>query len=113
MALRTIQVGLGGWGRDWAKQVIPQIESVELVGYVDPDASSLELLTGDLPRYVSFETALRELEAEAVLVTAGVAAHAPVVRQALQADKHVLVEKPFAPTVGEATELVALAADRG
>ena len=113
MALRTIQVGLGGWGRDWAKQVIPDIESVELVGYVDPDASSLELLTGDLPRFTSFAKALNELDAEAVVVTAGVAAHVPVVREALRADKHVLVEKPFAPTVAEATELVALAAERG
>src|SRR5262245_60538463 len=112
-ALRTIQVGLGGWGRDWARQVVPQISSVELVGYVEPDPSSLELVTGSAPRFTSFDDAVAQVPAEAVLVTAAVAAHVDVVRQALQADKHVLVEKPFAPTVQEARELNELAAARG
>jgi predicted dehydrogenase len=112
-ALRTIQVGLGGWGRDWARQVVPRISSVELVGYVEPDPSSLELVTGSAPRFTSFDAAVAAVPADAVLVTAAVAAHVDVVRQALQADKHVLVEKPFAPTVQEAGELVELAAARG
>jgi predicted dehydrogenase len=35
--------------------------------------------------------------------------HVPYVRQALEAGKHVVVEKPFAPTAAEAEELIALA----
>jgi predicted dehydrogenase len=110
--LRTIQVGLGGWGRDWAKRVVPQIEAVQLVAYVEPDPSSLELVTGDAPRFTSFDDAVAAVEADAVLVTAAVAAHVPVVRQALEAGKHVLVEKPFAPTVEEGQALVELAKQR-
>jgi len=37
----------------------------------------------------------------------------PLVRAALEAGRHVLSQKPFAPTVAEGEALVALAADRG
>jgi Predicted dehydrogenases and related proteins len=40
-------------------------------------------------------------------------AHAPVNLQALEADKHVYVEKPFAVTREEAAEVLALAARKG
>lgn len=39
--------------------------------------------------------------------------HYEYARRALEAGKHVVVEKPFTTTVAEAEELVALAASRG
>jgi len=48
----------------------------------------------------------------AVVITSS-DSHAELTRLALEHDKHVLVEKPFAPSRGEGEELVALAADRG
>jgi predicted dehydrogenase len=39
--------------------------------------------------------------------------HYPVVRAALEAGKHVLVEKPMAPTTRECNDLIALAKARG
>jgi predicted dehydrogenase len=110
MALRTIQVGMGGWGRNWADEVIPLVKTVDVVACVDPDPSALELVKGTAPRFTSLAAALDKVDAEAVLVTAAVAGHVGPVREALQAGKHVLVEKPFAPTIDEATELVNLAA---
>lgn len=110
MALRTIQVGMGGWGRNWADEVIPLVKAVDVVACVDPDPSALELVTGTAPRFTSLAAALDKVETEAVLVTAAVAGHVGPVREALHAGKHVLVEKPFAPTIDEATELVNLAA---
>ncbi len=29
MAIRIIQVGMGSWGRDWAKNALPQVEEKE------------------------------------------------------------------------------------
>jgi scyllo-inositol 2-dehydrogenase (NADP+) len=39
--------------------------------------------------------------------------HVPLARAALEAGKHVVIDKPFAPTPGEAAELDALAKSRG
>src|SRR5437016_5438085 len=47
--IRLLQVGLGGWGRDWAWRVIPQVDEVEVVGYVDSDPKSLAVLREEVP----------------------------------------------------------------
>lgn len=108
--LRVVQAGLGGWGRNWQKEVVPEVSSVELVASVDPVAESREAAAG--AAYPSLGEALDAVDADAVLVTAGLVAHAPLAREALEAGKHVLVEKPFAPTVEEARSLVELASAR-
>jgi predicted dehydrogenase len=114
MALRVLQVGLGGWGRDWAQRVVPEVPEVDLVGYVDSDPSALASLRAAVPIAVdrcfqSLEPAIEATKPEAVLVTATLAGHAPVTRAALGAGLHVLVEKPFAKTLDVAQELVDLA----
>jgi predicted dehydrogenase len=118
MALRIVQVGMGGFGRGWASEVIPEVKGVELAACVDLDPISLEKARTllDLPadRYFqSLEEALELVPCEAVLCTTTLAGHMPVTTAALNAGKHVLVEKPFAPTLEEAGRAVDLAAARG
>ena len=60
--------------------------------------------------FTSLAEALTTVSADAVLITASLPGHVPSARAALLADKHVLMEKPFAPTVAEAQELIELAA---
>lgn len=115
--LRVLQVGLGGWGRDWAQRVIPEVTEVDLVGYVDPDPSALARLQDAVPIapvqcFLTLEQAIEVTKPEAVLVTATLPGHAPVARAALAAGLHVLVEKPFAETVQVGQQLVELAASR-
>jgi predicted dehydrogenase len=110
-----LQVGLGGWGRDWAWRVIPQVGEVEVVGYVDSDPKSLALLRDEVPLaadicFASLEDAVAASRPEAVLVTTTLAGHAPVTRKAVAAGLHVLVEKPFAADLETAHELVGAAA---
>lgn len=117
-ALRVVQVGLGGWGRDWAWRVGPAVDEVEVVGYVDsdPDASArlAKLVPGSAERFfVSLDEALQATHPEAVLITTTLAGHAPLTRAALDAGLHVLVEKPFTETLGAARDLVKLAAGKG
>src|SRR5256712_12967914 len=47
--IRLLQVGLGGWGRDWAWRVVPEVPEVEVVGYVDSDPQSLALPREEVP----------------------------------------------------------------
>ncbi|HEV2027032.1 MAG TPA: Gfo/Idh/MocA family oxidoreductase [Candidatus Dormibacteraeota bacterium] len=112
--LRVLQVGLGGWGRDWAQQVVPAVPEVDLVGYVDPDPSALARLRDAVPVapeccFLTLEHAIEATKPEAVLVTATLPGHAPVTRAALGGGLHVLVEKPFAEALDVARQLVELA----
>ena len=59
------------------------------------------------------DTVLRDDEVNLVVVSAPDRFHVPYARQVLNAGKHVLVEKPFAPTAREAAEVFALAREKG
>ena len=113
--LRLIQVGLGPHGRAWARRVIPDITEVELVAFVDSDPYSLDAVRKELnvPTGRCFESlkeAVVATQPQAVLNTTALAGHVPVTRAALDLGLHVLVEKPFAPNLSSAQELVDVAA---
>lgn len=63
--------------------------------------------------FESLAEALETVDADAVLVTVPLRAHAPVAIAALNAGKHVLVEKPFAEHIPEAREVVEAAKAAG
>ena len=115
--VKAIQVGLGFWGFDWTKSVIPEVPTVEMVGYVDASPEALlrvqsELGVPESKCFLSLEEAARSVEADLVIATLRTEAHYPVVKQALELDFNVIVEKPFASTIAQAKELVALAKAR-
>lgn len=112
-AVRLVQVGMGGWGRGWMEVVRP--EGVEAVAYVDPSTEAqgaTVALGAPADRvFAALGSALRFVQADAVLVTTGVETHASIALEALASGLHVLVEKPFASTLEEAADVVR-AADR-
>lgn len=117
MVIRLVQVGMGSWGRSWAAHVIQRSEDVALVACVDLDAELLvqaqQLLS--IPAERCFQTltsAMAAIEANAVLITASLPAHISTALEALDAGKHVLLEKPFAPTLVQAQQVVEMAAKR-
>ncbi|HCI81616.1 MAG TPA: gfo/Idh/MocA family oxidoreductase [Ktedonobacter sp.] len=116
--LRIIQVGLGNWGQSWAKNIVAPNPNVETVAWVEIDAPTLQQAQQrlELPEarcFTSFENALKSVEADAVLITASLPGHVPSAETALRASKHVLIEKPFAPSVADAEMLVSLAQQQG
>ncbi len=118
MVLRIVQVGMGGWGQNWAAHIVSQSNEVETVAWVDVHAETLQRAQErlNLPAercFSSLRYALDSVESDAVLVTANLPGHVPSAMEALKAGKHVLMEKPFAPTVLEARQLVDLAAQQG
>jgi len=113
-----LQVGLGPHGRNWARQVLPDIKDVDVLGFVDTDPNALDVLRQEANIsagrcFESLREAIAETQPQAVLVTTALPSHVAVVRAALDAGLHVLVEKPFAPNLDAARELVDLAAARG
>lgn len=60
----------------------------------------------------TFDQLLEDPRLEVVIVNTPDRFHYEMARQALQADKHVVVEKPFTFTSAEADELIGLAKDR-
>ncbi len=118
MPLRIVHVGLGGWGQDWEANALPRAKEIEPVAFVDADEAILAAARKrlDLPAdrcFPSLASALEAVDVEAVLITTPVGAHIPVALEAIAAGKHVLVEKPFAPTVAEARQAVDAARARG
>ncbi|WP_114559228.1 Gfo/Idh/MocA family protein [Desertihabitans aurantiacus] len=116
--MRVVQVGLGGFGRNWAREVVPRVPEVEVVATADVfegsrAAALAEGLTTEDRCFATTEEALAATRPDAVLVTASLVGHVPAARAALEAGCHVLVEKPFAPSVAEAEGLVALAERQG
>ena len=111
--LRLVQIGMGGWGRQWMATTASE-PAVETVGYVDPSevARAATIRVGAPPSrlFSDLETALRATDAEAALVTTAIGFHVPMALEALAAGLHVLLEKPFAPTLDEAV-LAVRAAD--
>ncbi len=104
--LRMVQIGLGNWGRSWANGVLPHVGEVEVVAAVDPDPAAGCFATLD-------EALASGGGAQAALITSSMASHAQVALAALRAGLHVLVEKPFAPTLAEAALVVREARERG
>lgn len=113
---RIILVGLGRRGGVWlqAFNAAPDWQPVALVD-VDPAfLASARGVTG-LPEsacFTSLRRALEEVPADAVSIVVPARLHAEMIEPALQAGKHVLVEKPFTTSLAEAERLVALAARR-
>jgi predicted dehydrogenase len=117
MTLRLIQLGLGGWGRNWVEEVTRETPGVEPVAWVeiDPATRAQAIKKLDLPRervFDSLQEALRVAAADAALLVVPLPAHAPLARQALEAGLHVLVEKPFTETLAQARDLADLARER-
>jgi predicted dehydrogenase len=118
VTLRLIHIGVGGWGLDWERNVLPEVPTIERVAAVDAEPSILEALQGavgispDLC-FGSLADALKKVEADAVLVTVPLRWHIPVAIEALEAGLHALVEKPFAPTIDEARQAIAVAEKQG
>jgi predicted dehydrogenase len=105
---------MGGWGRSWAKVLAQHKELVQVVACVDMQPEMLLQLQKDAQIgegvcFLSLEAALAAAEADAVLVTTPIAAHAPVALEALHAGKHVLLEKPFAASLADARQVVETA----
>jgi len=95
------------------KELEQQGEAVRLLGVVDPDVNRADAVGAEFgcKGFGSVEQMLTtHSELQAASIAAPTVEHLAVARQLMKAGVDVLIEKPLAPTLAEADQLVALAA---
>jgi predicted dehydrogenase len=110
-AIETLVVGYGYWGPNIVRNVAERPE-FRLAGLCERDEKRIEDFRARNPGAVcerDFDVALADPTLEAVAIATPPHTHYELVRKALEAGKHVLVEKPLARTSAEAAELMTLA----
>ncbi len=121
--LRVALIGCGGMGRRHALAVAEMhalgCRPVEIVAVCDADeerrdaiASLIAKASGRAPRqYADYRTVLDQADIDAVDIVLPTSLHHTAILAAIDAGKHVLVEKPLALTVS-ACDLIVDAASR-
>ena len=101
--------GCGWVTRDYALPALMAAENCEVVALLDPDPAALAEAGQNLgvALYEDAEAFYATPEMDAVYVATPNHLHAPVVEAAAAARKHVMCEKPMAPTLAEARRMVA------
>ena len=105
-------IGCGQWGKNIARN-LAQLGSLKVI--VDADAARGGAIARDLGAEFSQDAAavLARPDITGVAIATPAVTHAQVVTQALNAGKHVFVEKPIALSVDDANAVAALAKSRG
>lgn len=104
-------VGLGYWGPNWLRN-FAAIEGAELRWGCDLSSDRTAKFGRQYPatRFTQrYEDLLADSSLDAIVIATPTSSHFPLAKAALEAGKHVLVEKPMTGTVREAEELVTLA----
>jgi predicted dehydrogenase len=108
-------VGYGYWGPNIVRNVMERPE-LSLWGLCEMNAERAEKFNARYPGVhttASFDEVLADPAVDAVSIATPPRTHYALVKQALEAGKHVLVEKPLATTGEDAQELLDLAEREG
>ncbi|MFN8524204.1 MAG: Gfo/Idh/MocA family oxidoreductase [Chloroflexota bacterium] len=112
--LRVAVVGCGYWGPNLIRNfaALPQ---ATLVAACDLSQERLQAIGAQYPdiRLTTSYAELLNSDVDAIAIATPVRSHYPLVKQALQAGKHVLVEKPLTGNVADGMEVVELAERNG
>jgi len=103
-------VGLGYWGPNLVRNFLAQ-KNVEKVIACDQRTDRLDFIKTKSPSVLvsgSYEEMLKS-DIDAVVIATPVQSHYTIAKQALEASKHIWVEKPFTSTSQQAEELLEIA----
>lgn len=113
--VKTGIVGLGYWGPNVLRNFHAQPEC-NLAIACDLDEARLQKVQAQYPTITCtkrYEDLLEDPALELVLIATPTASHYPLAKAALEAGKHVFVEKPMAANRSQAQELATLAEQKG
>lgn len=116
MASKPIVTGILSYGMSGRLFHAPFIETNSrfvLKGIVERSSKKAKQQYPDIVSYDSVDDLLADPDIELVIVNTPHLTHVEFAKKALQAGKHVLVEKPFAPGWEEASEVFKLADEVG
>jgi len=113
---RIAVLGCGYWGMNYVR-VLSELPDARIAGVCDQRTSRLDEVGRrfpGVPLTTDVEEALADDRTDAVVVCTQAATHREIAGRAVEAGKHVLVEKPLTVEVADADDLIAMAerADR-
>jgi predicted dehydrogenase len=112
--LRIGLIGLGYWGPNLAR-IAAEHHDVDLVWCCDRSERALELPKRRFPnaqRTTDLADVLSDESVDAVIIATPTASHAELAQAALEAGKHILVEKPLAASVDDIDRIADVRGDR-
>lgn len=113
--VKTINVALIGYGFVGKTFHAPLIQSVDGLNLAVVSSRDAEKVKRDLPDALVVATpedAITHPDIDLVVIASPNATHAPLATLALNAGKHVVVDKPFTLDMQEARDLIALAEEK-
>jgi predicted dehydrogenase len=113
-----IRIGVAGLGRigwNFHCRQLAGHERFLLAGVADPDAERCQeaVATYGCRAFATFADLLTHAELDAVVIATPTHLHTEMVKAATAKGLHVLLEKPMAPTLGEAREIAQAAQNAG
>jgi predicted dehydrogenase len=108
-------IGYGYWGPNLLRNYM-DLPTADVKWVCDPRADRLEKASTRYPSVgttTDFRTVLDDPDVDAVLIATPIATHFALAMEALEAGKHVFVEKPMAMNVRECDEMCEAADSRG
>ena len=107
--LRVGLVGYGMAGRVFHAPLIRAVPDLDLVAIATSRRDEVAALDPTIHSLVDAEAIFTNPDIDLVVIATPSATHAALTKRALQAGKHVVVDKPFALTLEDARNLAALA----
>jgi predicted dehydrogenase len=116
MPLRTLRAGLVGYGfagQTFHAPVLSAVAGLELAAVASSQPHKVHADWPGADVVPDVEALLRRTDINLVVIAAPNARHHPLAKAALDAGKHVIVDKPFTLDAVQARELAALAKQNG
>ncbi|MGQ9649601.1 MAG: Gfo/Idh/MocA family protein [Phycisphaerae bacterium] len=113
--VRLAVIGCGRWGPNHIR-VFSESDRATVVGCADISQQRRENMLKRFPQIrvvADYHELLADDSIDAVVIATPTSTHAQIAREALQAGKHVLAEKPICATTRQAVEIVRLAEETG
>ena len=111
--IRVGLVGFGLAGRVFHAPLISAVEGLELAAVVERTTREAEKTYPAIATFPTLEAMLSDESIELIVVATPNTSHAPLARQALEAGRHVVVDKPVAISSPEIAALIERSRDRG
>jgi predicted dehydrogenase len=109
--LKVAIVGCGYWGQNLLRNFC-ELEEADVVAACDFNSAALTRVTRRYPTVrttSSYADVIGDPNIQAIVLATPVSTHYPLAKLALEADKHVLVEKPLAQCSWQVLDLIQLA----
>lgn len=110
--IRTAVIGYGLGGRAFHAPLVDAVSELELAAVCTSRAALVHERYPEVP-VTSAEAAIADPEIALIVISTPNDSHFPLAKAALEAGKHVVIDKPFANSAAEGEALIALARERG